>query len=699
MVILERQLFTEVFPIDVAALPQLYAYRLEVTDSMAHRVGGKLAYRLRQYFPGHWVWFGDRLITDAQPETEALAEVVAALRQQQPKVFGKLAGVEPDYLWEPAAEEIAAFVARGPLAAMNDEMREALARTAFSVRNARVEREHRVRTWVVDNQPAVSFSVVSHLIYNVDVATYAQSLEKPTDLIGILVTDKNSTMQGQIIKVVGPLSQHRERLLGLTQKAATRALLQSAPDDELVLRVASGQNEYDYVASALQVLVGLADIERFGLDANHAARALRLKPGLRAQMVKAVADLAKNSGLIANAYSTQNMPEPFDVMPHDADIVFGNNRVRRYNVESLGQDFETNGAYWTRDRFAKEPVRIAVINSLSEPVDDFLEALRRLVHADFGFDIEIVRERKVRVVSQVNLESAVRALQKEPVDLLLVFVGNGQEDDDGDDAYDTFVKAQTVGRGVACLVVHESTLHKPEAMNNIVMGIFARAGNVPYLFDEALPYTDYVVGLDLIPQHKKDGARMTGVARVYRADGALVRYVIATDALRQDEVVPVTLLETLLPPDVFSGSWVVFHVDGPLGPGERQVLDAWAEAIGAQFFYVEIMRRGVPRVYALEAGRIGRPPRGTVFRLNHEEAFLITSSSGEDATPQPLHIRTTGLSIEDALHSVMMFTLLHYGALKTPKLPVTIHHAEYMRSSLSRGVLPSDAAGDVPFWL
>src|SRR5690606_11470120 len=152
-------------------------------------------------------------------------------------------------------------------------------------------------------------------------------------------------------------------------------------------------------------------------------------------------------------------------------------------------------------------------------------------------------------------------------------------------------------------------------------------------------------------------------------------------------------------PDVFSGSWVVFHVDGPLGPGERQVLDAWAEAIGAQFFYVEIMRRGVPRVYALEAGRIGRPPRGTVFRLNHEEAFLITSSSGEDATPQPLHIRTTGLSIEDALHSVMMFTLLHYGALKTPKLPVTIHHAEYMRSSLSRGVLPSDAAGDVPFWL
>jgi hypothetical protein len=46
-----------------------------------------------------------------------------------------------------------------------------------------------------------------------------------------------------------------------------------------------------------------------------------------------------------------------------------------------------------------------------------------------------------------------------------------------------------------------------------------------------------------------------------------------------------------------------------------------------------------------------------------------------------------------------MFTLLHYGALKTPKMPVTVHHAEHIRTSVKRGVIPEMLAGDVPFWL
>lgn len=700
MVTLERQLFTEVFPIDTANLPPLYAYRVVLAPGEIAKVGGKLAYRLRHLFPGNWIWTYDRILTDLRPDPNMLAEAVDSIIRQDTKTFSAVVGLEEDAYWTPTAEALADFVARGPLDQLGEAMRAALAKTNFTLRNARVEREHRIKTWVVDDQPAVSFSIVSHLIADVELVKYAETVDKAADLVGLYVADKSTTMQGQIVKVVGKLGDQRQRLLGLTQRPQTRALLQAAPDDELVVKVASRQNEYDYIASALKVMVGLSDIGRFGLDPQHAARALRMKPSLRAQMVKIVADIAKSEKLVTNAYSTVGMPEPFHAVGRSAEVVLGSNRTRPYDIEQVALDFEQYGAYWIRERFTNEPVKLAIINSLQEPIDDFVEALRRMVKSDFGFEIEVVRERKVKVVSPSNLESAVRVLQKEPIDLVLVFVENQAEDEDEDSAADRFVRAQIIGRGYPCLVVHQSTLHKPEAMNHIVMGLFGRAGNVPYLFDEPLPYADYVVGLDLVRLGKQNATSVTGIARIYRSDGALLCSVTQSAPLAKGEGVPQALLNALLPADLFNGARLIIHSAGPFRRDELRALDAWGETIGAQLYPVEVMQRGAPRLYALEAGKIGAPPQGTVFRLNDWEAFVITSSAPDEATPQPLHVRTAGdLSIDDALHSVMMFTLLHYGALQTPKLPVTVHNADYIRATIQRGLLNGAAERDVPFWL
>jgi hypothetical protein len=700
MVTLERQLFTEVFPIDTQHLPQLYAYRPQFGDNEPAKIGGKLAYRMRQMFPGNWVWAGDRVVTDVQPNPASLKAAVNTLVHQEPSVYGGLVALEEDPLWVASAETLADYVARGPLDKLGDAMRDALAKTNFSLRNARVEREHRVKTWVVDGQPAVSFSIISHLIADVELTDYAKTVDKQTDLIGVQIADKSSTLQGQILKVVGTMGEHRKRLLGLTQREAMRNLLQNAPDDELVVKVSSGRNEYDYAASALRVMVGLSDIGKFGLDPQHAAKALRMKPGLRAQMVKIVADIAKSEKLVSSAFSTVLTPEPFTTLPQDADVVFGGNRTRRFDPEQSAFDYEQYGAYWTRERFTREPVKVAIINSLQEPIEDFVEAMRRYVVSDFGYEIDVVRERKVKVVSPANLEAAVRVLQKEPIDLILVFVENQAEEEDEDTPADRFVKAQIVGRGFPCLVIHQSTLHKPEAMVQLVMGIFARAGNAPFLFDEPLPYADYVVGLDLVRQGKKDATAMTGLSRIYRSDGALLCAVTQSGLLSGNVAIPEPVLEALLPADLFAGARVIIHTSSPLRRDEQRTINAWAERIGAELYMVEVLQRGAPRLYALEAGKISNPPKGSVFRLNEREAFIITSGAPDDATPQPVHVRTLGnLGIDEALHSVAMFTLLHYGALKTPKLPVTVHNADYLRATISRGLMTEASQRDVPFWL
>ncbi|MCP6134390.1 hypothetical protein NL393_34965, partial [Klebsiella pneumoniae] len=81
-------------------------------------------------------------------------------------------------------------------------------------------------------------------------------------------------------------------------------------------------------------------------------------------MVKLVADVAKAQRLIGNAFSTQNTPQPFIELGPDPEIVFGSNRARRYDAERVGDDFTANGAYWCRDRFASEPIRVAILNTV-----------------------------------------------------------------------------------------------------------------------------------------------------------------------------------------------------------------------------------------------------------------------------------------------------------------------------------------------
>lgn len=699
----DSQMFSEVFPIQLGALPPVTAYRLTYANAesvseraqLDRKMGGKLTYRLRSALGGTWVWLGGHVLTDTPTNPVKLIMVVDEARRDQKSLYKGLEGLEEDYGWQMNADETAEYVVRGPLEALEPHIQAALAKTAVPLRNLRVEREFRARSWVVNGQPAISLSVVSRLLYEPDVETFAATLPKIADLVGLTVVDQSSSMQGEIVKVVGNVEDHRERLLKLTQRNEMAALIARTPGDHRVLRVLSGGNEYDYVSDALTLLVRMEDAHRFDVNPQHVERALHLKPTLRTQMVKVVSDVVKSTGLIANAFSMQNVAEMFSNSAPETSLLFGGKKSRQYDAEKLPYDFQQNGAL---KRPETETVKITLINALSDEVDDFMEAMRRTAEREFDFKVDVVRERKMRVSSEANLESAVRLLAKEDADLMLVFLPDSEGEEDGVD--DVSTKMHTIGRGQPCLVIHESTMHKPEAMVNVIMGISARAGHIPYLLEEPLSYADRVVGLSLVVQHKRDGDHLTGISRIYKSDGALMRYIIAELPVQEGEGIPERMLEKLLPAPLLKRKRIVLHFDGRMRRDVLRAIGGWEDELGATFLPVEIIQRSVPRLYAFNKGRIEQPPWGTTFKLNQSEAFVLTSSAPGDATPQPLHIRTElPLSIDDAIHSVLIFTLFHYGALKRPKLPVTVHHSETIESGALRGVLPANSEGDVPFWL
>ncbi len=286
-----QQLFGEVFPILTDSLPPLTAYRLAVGGGESvRRLGGKLATWMSAMFGGFWVWSGGRLITDAPPNPVKLVIALEDARADQPRNFHHLEAIEEDFQWQPTAEEIADYVVHGPVARLEETILEALSRTVYSIKNARVEREYHLRTWAVGAAPALSVSVVSRLLYEPDLQKYLESLDKPSDIVGMWVADKYSRVQGEIIKIVGLLSEHRDRLLEMTQRREMRQMIEGGAAGNIVVRVMSGSREYDYVADALDLVIRPEEVEQFAINRPQVEKALHLKPALHAQMVKLVAD-------------------------------------------------------------------------------------------------------------------------------------------------------------------------------------------------------------------------------------------------------------------------------------------------------------------------------------------------------------------------------------------------------------------------
>ena len=72
----------------------------------------------------------------------------------------------------------------------------------------------------------------------------------------------------------------------------------------------------------------------------------------------------------------------------------------------------------------------------------------------------------------------------------------------------------------------------------------------------------------------------------------------------------------------------------------------------------------------------------------------------KNATPQPLRVRSVApFTIEQALNSVLSLTVLHYGSVRPPRLPVTIHYSDRIAGLALKGIKQKNLEGNVPFWL
>lgn len=784
------QLFTEVFPIENP--PTLTAYTLclyplppevVITPDELHKLGRTLVTRLRKALPGSWLWSEQRILTDTPALPYEIDGTVEALKNADPDYIGVIERLTADLMWMPTAEVTADFVIRTRLKALDNTFNAALEKfNRESFKNARIEREYKVTPWNAGGLPAVSLSVAARLVSEQDAQQYAAQRGDPELLIGLRAADKFSSTTGDIVKITGRVGERREKLLKAAHRDGLRRLLRHASDDEWAVRVLCAGRRQEYPASALELLIRPADFVRFGIDEQQANIALRPDPATRSMMIKSLSDIAKTQGILGRGFSAREHAPLFSIPDFQPYLRYGSGRTRPYASGKLAVDFVQCGAHHIRSAFADAPLKIGVVNTLSFRVEDFVEALRRQLTRTADFSIDVIRERKVRVVSLENIEAAVRVLEKESPDMILAFVPDANRTQEGENL-PAFVKSLTLGRGIPAQVIFESTLDDPDAMPGIVMEVLAKTGNTPFALADPLEFADDVVGLSMVTLGEDESesgnpTQITAIARIYRASGEFVRYAMQTVDLSDSANPPelFLLIRGLFPQKLFAGRRVVLHHDEPLSDTLRQALEAWGKAIRATFMTVEILRKGAPRLYCFAESRIQAPPWGSSFHLNEHEGFTVLDlDDDEDApvhpdfvpdvpapefeeyiteegepvdaervrasqtmrtptrtpstrtqtrtqnmrpangrstqtqtrrpvkvhlpTPQPLHIIARGLTIEQAVRSLQLWTLLYYRGTGTQPLPVTLYGAPELARWLRKGGKMQSPEGEFPFWL
>lgn len=706
-------IFSEVFPVKIDAIPPLTAYEVSVHGSDLVRIGRRLADRLSRRFGSHNVWTDGVLVTNVVQPKDVLETTLKEIRTKEIEVFRNFNTLALISDWQPNARVIADFVAFGMFSRLHNDIQKILDPLTQDLDGkATVEREYEVKGWVVKDEPAVSISVKSRVLFNQDLTQYAQGIQNLDELVGLWVADKvphesGSYFKGEILEVIGRLGQNitREEVLEEAKRQASRDLIQQATANEIV--VIAGHNEYKYVANALNIVLMTKHYIRFGIDTKKAQDATWMNAAERTSIVRQIVDIAKNNGLTSDAYTSTNKKSlfyPASKFQYDDTLVYGNGTTAKFNGLGIIKLIKQNGMYKYRSDIGtvENPLHIGFINASNKQPDDFktllVQELEEL-HAKVG-QVEILQ---IPNSSRVQLERAVNKLCGAGANLLVAILPDADSTDASD--WGPYLEFKTLTMDVvANQVIDAATLGKKldYVIPNIAIGIMGKLGNVPYALANPINYADIIVGIDIARMRKKGGGsyNAAAMAQVYQRNGQFVRCRIVESPI-SGETVPPQVLRSLFPLNEFEGKTVVVHRDGLFRGDEKEVIKQHINVdLGGTAFLVEVIKSGSPRIYShVERQGIGNPALGTAMLISNEEAFLVASES-KNATPNPLHIRTEDpFTIGKALHSVLMLTLLHHGSLRRPKAPITIHYSDKIGYLALRGVKPATGQSNELYWL
>jgi Piwi domain len=693
------------------------------------QVGKKLSYRLSRCFPQVVViWQEGRFYVLAHQARTIpnLGEWDSALKRVQKDLgiennLGKLSQIKE-------AKLTPVIIARLAQEILSVE-RPFSTTEKYRDKNAKVVRQANVGYEIIQHgdldYPALTITNRSPIISIENLADftknhpYRQDLEQLLINLEVQTLDTNST--ATIVEIVGPIVEHKAALIAKATGAISRQALDSAPDEQPVVAVRFGNrgDKFHYALAALCPHITAKTADQLELDWGKLIAATKIGYQERQQLLTQHKAEANQSLL---PYGIQldlsicsrgdngrdlfwQLPEPLE----QTKLLFGQGRI--YPHSNIIRGLSEGGIYRRSKDFSQElPIFIAEVDLIQSNVSGnrfMSEVARQLDRVRCKFSRLNPDEPKLNIENLDNpsgraeLDEKLEELLTIKPDLVFIFLPQSDRERDEDDNGSLYhrIYAKLLKRGIATQFVYEKNLRDVDAryiLNQVMPGVFGKLGHIPFILAEPLAIADVFVGLDVA---RKTKLRLSGTTSAcagvcfYGKQGEFLR-AQSEDTIIEGEEIPARFLEALLPAGELKGKTVAIYRDGRFCGNEAQCLADWAAAIEAKFILIECCKSGCPRLYNLSAMKpypIQAPDRGTALKLSDREAIVATTKVEQRiGVPRPirLKIRPEGhqVSIDDVLETTLKLTLLHYGSLKSPKLPVMLHGADRIAGLRLRGV-------------
>jgi hypothetical protein len=579
-------------------------------------------------------------------------------------------------------------------------------------------------------QPALALSVRSDILFRGNLAEFYQNHPQRQNpeklLIGLKVQDIDSGGSGQIEQIVGTIQNYRDKLIKLAVGSTSKQALYEAQNDQPVVAVKFGKNKkfYEYALAALRPRITEDTDDRFDVNYGQLLKSTRIPYAERMDLLKgyklsATGKLTEYGlQLSASSINSRDNLNSFwqpSIPITQTSLLFGK------GFEGLQKEIlkglTRGGVYRRHADLADRPINIVALKLCNQKVGSFLKSTEDRLKT-YGFDNQVV-ESKALAISNLEGADARVLLEKEidriagfgiPIDIVLVFLPESDRHVDQDDGGSLYQAAYShlLRRKIASQVIYSDTLERDHShiLNQVVPGVLAKMGNLPFILAEPMGIADYFIGLDISRASKKllvGTMNACASVRLYNRRGEFIRYRIE-DSLIEGEEIPQRLLENLLPASELENKTVLIYRDGRFCGQEVFHLIKRAKAISANFILVESRKSGAPRLYGLNNKSLIAPEVGLALKLSPHDAILVTTQVPPSiGVPRPIRltVRKEGYpaSIESVLETTLKLTLLHHGSLKPPRIPMPIYGADRMAYLKLNGIYPSVLEGDRQFWL
>ncbi|MCU0535188.1 MAG: hypothetical protein MUD14_14975 [Hydrococcus sp. Prado102] len=714
-----------------------------LSPGISKEIGNRLSWRLSQSFPNvvviwdkysRYFWIlakSDVTIPSHEQWRDRLTEIQENLKEEIGDSFYTIQWVRHPEITSSIKAQLAIRIL--------DIFCKFSSRKAFEKNRIEVKREADFWSELVEVNsekiPAIALTVNTSLLYSQDLEhffdnhPYRNNSEKI--LVGLKVREIEKNSTAKIVRLAGKIGDkgRREELIDKATGSISKQKLIDAPDEQPVVAIQFGKKNklYDYALAALRPCVTSETAHLFDVQYGELLTKTKIPYPDRQKLLtsykkeaeKTLKDYGFELGLSFNSKHYSDLFWTPKNQLEDTLLLFGNGVIKRKNETLRGL---SQGGVYSRHKDFHDPsikIRLAIIKPSHLQIETFKQQLQEQLKK-YGFDSILPEENQksfsIEGLSGVNARATIEDLVDEllqiPIDVVLVFLPESDRDADNTEegSLYSWIYSRLLNRRVASQTIYEDTLNKisnyRNILNQVVPGILAKLGNLPYVLAEPLGIADVILGIDISrsPKKKSSGSiNACATVRLYGDRGEFIRYRLE-DSVIEGEEIPPRILENFLPKNILKNKTVLIYRDGCFQGQEVEHLLARAKAINAKLILVECYKSGVPRLYNLENKLLTQPSRGLALCLSSREGILVTTQILENiGVPRPLrlkiHEKGEQISLESLFEVTLRSTLLHYGSLKDPRLPVFLYAADRIAYRRLQGIYPGRLEDDRQPWL